>query len=436
MVLDSRSDAAGSPQEVRLSAARSTRPRGTGSLLSRRTKAGATVWYGKFRVNGEQRMVRLGYGRERGSRFGLTKPQLETELRRAIDQARTEKPLRERLTLEEAGERYLTHLELLGRRSTTLSDYRSALRVHLVPFFASRTLNAIDERLVEAFLQTKLRDGKAAKSIDNWLTLLGAIFRYAERRGWARNNPVALVDKPRNPTRTHEIRYLELHELETLINGVLGDELGGMERVLYRCAAMTGMRRGELLALRWRDVDWAQGVIRVRRSFTRGEFATTKSRRSSRAVPLADQLAATLEAHFKNSRFKRDDDLVFAHPATGGPYDPSKLQKRFKAAAARAGLRPARFHDLRHTFGTQMAAAGAPLRAVQEWLGHRDFRTTLIYADYAPDASQGAAWAARAFGDRDLAEELREQAASRGRERLRVETIDATMAAGGASEDF
>jgi integrase len=59
-----------------------------------------------------------------------------------------------------------------------------------------------------------------------------------------------------------------------------------------------------------------------------------------------------------------------------------------------------RFHDLRHTFGTQLAAAGAPLRAIQEWMGHRDFRTTLIYADYAPDASNGATWAAKAFAQK------------------------------------
>ena len=64
----------------------------------------------------------------------------------------------------------------------------------------------------------------------------------------------------------------------------------------------------------------------------------------------------------------------------------------------RAGVRPVRFHDLRHTFGTQMAAAGAPLRAIQEWMGHSDYRTTSIYADYAPDPSQGALYAAKAFG--------------------------------------
>jgi integrase len=77
--------------------------------------------------------------------------------------------------------------------------------------------------------------------------------------------------------------------------------------------------------------------------------------------------------------------------------DSSKLQKRFKKATKRAGLRPVRFHDLRHTFGTRMAAAGAPLRAIQEWMGHSDYRTTTIYADYAPDPTQGARYAAAAF---------------------------------------
>jgi integrase len=139
-------------------------------------------------------------------------------------------------------------------------------------------------------------------------------------------------------------------------------------------------------------------VIRVRRSFGDGEFGPPKTRRSSRAVPMADRVAAELEHHHRRTLFKDGDDLVFAHPALGSVFDPSKLRRRFGAACVRAGIRPARFHDLRHTFGTQMAAAGAPLRAVKEWMGHSDYRTTSIYADYAPDPSQGALYAAKAFG--------------------------------------
>ena len=76
--------------------------------------------------------------------------------------------------------------------------------------------------------------------------------------------------------------------------------------------------------------------------------------------------------------------LVFPHPHTGGPLDSSKVLKRLKAALRVAGVRQITFHELRHTFGTQMAAAGVPMRTLQEWMGHRDIKTTLIYADYAP----------------------------------------------------
>src|SRR5829696_422089 len=135
---------------------------------------------------------------------------------------------------------------------------------------------------------------------------------------------------------------------------------------------MTGLRKGELLALRWGDVDWVTSVIRVQRSYGRGEFTAPKSLCSVRAVPLAERVAEKLGRHHRITRFRKDDDLVFCHPRTGRPYDGSKMRKRFKTALAAAGVRDARFHDLRHTFGTRMAAAGVPLRFIQEWMGHGD----------------------------------------------------------------
>jgi integrase len=383
---------------------RPRRARGTGSIIRRRQASGAVVLWGKFTAHGEQRWVRLGIEREPGSKLGLTKAQAEAQLRREMERAQLEPPIRERLGIAEAGSRYIDRLEGLGRKKTTLGDYRSTLGVHLVPFFDGRSLDSINVELVEAFISTKQREGKATKSISNYLGLLYAIFAHAVKRGWARSNPVALAEKPRAEGRTADIRYLEIEELESLIGAVPNDELGEVERVLYRTAAMTGLRRGELLALRWRDVDWSAGVIRVRRSYTRGQFGTPKSRRSSRAVPLADAVASELKQHSQRSSFQGDDDLVFAHPALGTVLDPSKLQKRFRKAVEQAGLRHIRFHDLRHTFGTRMAAAGAPLRAIQEWMGHNDYRTTSIYADYAPDQSQGARYAELAFAQQAVVE--------------------------------
>jgi hypothetical protein len=134
-------------------------------------------------------------------------------------------------------------------------------------------------------------------------------------------------------------------------------------------AAMSGLRQGELLALRWMEIDWLAQRIRVRRNFVRGQFGTPKSKRSSRSVPLADVVASELDALFKASAYTADEDLVFGHPHTGRPLDRSLLLKRFKRALKRAGVREVRSHDLRHTFGTRMAAAGVPMRTLQEWMG-------------------------------------------------------------------
>ena len=170
-----------------------------------------------------------------------------------------------------------------------------------------------------------------------------------------------------------------------------------MERPLYLVAAMTGLRQGELLGLRWLDVDWVASRVRVADSFTRGAFDSPKSHQG-RSVPMADRLAGELERHFQRSAYVGENDLVFCHPQTGHVLDASKLRKRFARALERARVRQITFHELRHTFGTQMAAAGAPLRAIQEWMGHADAKTTEIYAHYAPDPTRGAAFAERAFG--------------------------------------
>jgi integrase len=308
-------------------------------------------------------------------------------------------PASGQLTLSEAGDRYLTHLQaVIGRKPATIQDYRLILDRQLVPFFGERDLGRIDREDVTAFLGTQARAGFARQTIINRLNLLGGIYRYAISRGWASSNPVASVDRPRPDGTDADIRFLDMAELEAVIRAVVDDGLGPMERVLYLTAAMTGLRQGELVALRWRDVDWTAGVIRVRRSYTRGEFGTPKSRRSSRAVPIADRVGGELERHFQRSHYQADDDLVFSHPDTGNPYDASKLRRRFKSAVRRAGVREVRFHDLRHTFGTRMAGVGAPMRTLQEWMGHADLTTTLRYADYSPDQSQGARYADAAFG--------------------------------------
>jgi integrase len=99
---------------------------------------------------------------------------------------------------------------------------------------------------------------------------------------------------------------------------------------------------------------------------------------------MADRLARELDGWSKRTEFGAEDDLVFAHPQTGNALDRSKVTKRFKEACVEAKIRPIRFHDLRHTFGTRLAASGQPMRMIQEFLGHADSKTTQIYTHYIP----------------------------------------------------
>ena len=373
-----------------------TRPRGTGCLLIRTDTAGRESWYGKIEVNGRSLKRKLGRRQQPGSKIGLNRRQAEAALRQLIRESEEAPPVQQRVTVAEAGEQHLRHLEALGRKPSTISDYDSILRVHLNAFFANRSLERIAALDVETYINTKTRAGLNPKTIRNQLALLHSIFIYAQRHGWTNTNPVALVEKPR-PANDRDIRFLDNTELEKLLIAVPDDERGRTERILYLTAAMSGLRRGELLALRWQDIDWHANLIRVRRSYSRGHFTTPKSRRSNRAVPMAERLATELKTHQQQTRFQADDDLVFPHPTLGTVLDPSKLRYRFTQAVKTAGIPPLRFHDLRHTFGTRMAAAGAPLRAIQEWLGHSNYKTTEIYAHYAPDPTHGATWAQRAF---------------------------------------
>jgi integrase len=367
-------------------------------LFTRTDRRGRVVWYGKWREGQRQVKLALGPVRQPGSTTGLTRREAEAELRKLRSAAGALPVVHQRLSLAEAGERYIHHVDRFrARKRTTVKNYRIVLRKHQVPFFAGRSLEAIDRRAVEAYQRAKLNEGLSPKTVSNHVRFLHGLFRYAIGQEWAIRNPVAGIEHPGDRDTTYDIRALSVEELEALLRAVPDDRLGATDRVLYVTAAMTGMRKGELQALRWIDVDWPAGVIRVRRSYGGGEFTAPKSRRSVRAVPMAARVATDLARHQQQSHYAGEHDLVFAHPQTGSPYDASKILKRFKDAMAAAGLRDARFHDLRHTFGTRMAAAGAPLRFIQEWMGHRDYKTTSIYADYAPDPSQGAAYAEKAF---------------------------------------
>jgi integrase len=270
-------------------------------------------------------------------------------------------------------------------KPTTLKEYRSMVRAHLLPAFGERPLEDLTPREIERW-----RSGLhvSARTKNKLVTVLHGIYRRAQRVWDVRVNPALGVEKLREP-RQVEIDVYTPEEVMALVRAAGSEQ----DAAIFLTAAFTGLRRGELVALRWRDVDFAGSLIRVRASYTHETLTTPKSGRT-RSVPMAPEVARTL-ARLGQRRTRTDDaDLVFPG-ALGGYLDGSALRRRYELALKRAGLRRLRFHDLRHTFGTRMIAVADIVR-VKEWMGHADVETTMRYLHYAP-RDEDAKLVAKAF---------------------------------------
>ncbi len=277
-------------------------------------------------------------------------------------------------TFADAAAEYLRYVEHdRGRKPSTVRGYRSAIEAHLLPAFGSIPVEDVTPEAIERWMAGF--EG-APRSRNKLLIQLHGILSRARKVYGLSVNAAADVEKV--PQRhSGDISVFSPEEVWALVRAAESEQDGA----LFLTAAFTGLRMGELLALRWRDVDFAARTIRVRASYYLGQLTTPKSGKV-RSVPLAPDAASALAQLGQREDWVGDDDLVFVGIA-GGYVDGSALRRRYKAALAAAGLRPLRFHDLRHTFGTRMIAK-ADIRRVQEWMGHADIQTTMRYLHYAP----------------------------------------------------
>lgn len=183
----------------------------------------------------------------------------------------------------------------------------------------------------------------------------------------------ALPSLPRLRVPERHFDFLTNEEARCLIDAARTPEA----RLWILFALRTGARAGEQLALRWGDIDWHGNKVGFQRSAIRGVEGPTKSGRV-RHVPMSPELAAALKAarHLRSA-------LVFCRP-DGKPLTLWQLHTGLETACRRAGLRQMRWHDLRHSFASQLATNGVPLRRIQEWLGHSTIHMTMRYAHLAP----------------------------------------------------
>jgi len=295
-------------------------------------------------------------------------------------------------------------------KKSTKVAYRVDLDRHLLPTFGPMLMDVIEPEHVDRFIADKLASRLSPKTISNLLGTLRVLFKVAQRWRVVQVNPVLLVEPPRQEA--PEMNVLDGEEIARLLAAYreLEAEAEEADRVWWRnarrivtLALATGLRRGELLGLRWRSVKLLDGLLTVESAFVRGEFTSPKSRASRRTLDLGPQAVAVLEEQFAEALYKNDDDLVFCHPHLGTALDASKLSRDYmRLALKRAGIaKPFRvWHDLRHTSLTASAAAGNPAPYVQMRAGHSQGSITERYIHAAQVLFPGAAARAeeRMFG--------------------------------------
>src|SRR4051794_6491447 len=301
--------------------------------IYRHDGARGPVWRAKYRLpDGRQVHKTIGpvwteRGRPRAGYF--TKRGAEAWLRQTLDQARAgvlTGMVRTGVSFADACAEYLRYIEHdLDRKPSTLGDYRSVIRAHLLPAFDLLRLEDVTYDEIEAWKGTLRMSNRTKVKV---LTVLNGIMARARRLHRLPVNPMADVEKPRH-RRSTAIEVFSPEEILALVRAADSEQDGA----IYLTAAFTGLRRGELVALRWRDVDFAAQRIRVSGSYSAGRLTTPKSG-EVRSVPLAPAVAETLARLGQREFWVAEDDLVF--PGVLGRYlDASALSRRYKAALKR-----------------------------------------------------------------------------------------------------
>jgi integrase len=348
----------------------------------------------------------------------------------ASDLERAERERRTRgVTFREVAREYLRWLEeVRGAKPATLLGHRSALAEPGVPYkrgegttlghvmaaLGDRPAAKVTVREVEALLAKVSASGASPRTVNKHRAIISAVFNYGARESTFNlpANPARGADKRREPHRGALV-YYSVEEVEALARALADgrhreastNEVGEQEREarraedqqdgeMVRVSAYAGLRLGELLALRWRDVDFQGHALTVGRAMSAGIESSTKSGRVRR-LPLPDQAAAALDRLSSREDFTGADERVFCNPL-GRTLDPSALRRRYRRAQAAAGLRPLRWHDLRHTYGSLLAAAGVDLVTIQAVMGHSALATTGRYLHARPAADQAEVFT-RAF---------------------------------------
>jgi len=283
-------------------------------------------------------------------------------------------------------------------RQSTFDRYESAVRLHIKPALGRLKLKKLTPAHVQSFYRDRLDAGLAPASVNKLHMVLHKALSQAVQWHMVPRNVTEAVKAPRPAP--EEMQTLSAAETRNLLAAARDDRL----EALYVLAVSTGMRQGELLALKWKDVDLENARLSVRRTITKSGgrllLGEPKTKNSRRTIHLTDASVRALREHLARQVAQiervgdlyRDEGLVFASEVRT-LMNPTNLRKRsFAALLKRADLQPIRFHDLRHTCATLLLTRNVHPKYVQELLGHANIAITLdTYSHVMPGMGTHAA---------------------------------------------
>jgi integrase len=357
--------------------AKGRRGHGEGSIFKRKVGGKMVGWTAILDLgfeNGKRKRLAL-YGRDRGE----VQAKLDDErskLRRGLSVGGP------KLTTAEWLERWLRDVAKPKVRPSTYRRYKDLSEQHIAPMLGRIPLERLTPADVRQLLNAKLAEGLAPRTVHHVRSVLRTALHHAERDGLIQRNAAALAESPR--VERKEMKSFTPEQARTFQQAIKTDP----EQALYLVALDSGMRQGEILGLRWHNVDLEAGSLslthalqRVEGELVLVELKTTKSKRTLKlgvvaAKGLRDQRAWQVNERLRLGERWIDHGLVFTG-AHGLPLENTALTKRFQALLARIGLPRMRFHDLRHSSATLLMSQHIPARVVMERLGHSTINLTL-----------------------------------------------------------
>jgi integrase len=335
-----------------------------------------------------------GLRRWKTMKKGATKEEAKEELRITEEQIETGTylPAGKVPTFSALAREWVDH-KRLKLRETTWEVYEGHVRNHFGDLINLK-IKRINIATVEKFFTDRQAAGMNLGTLRKILVTLGQIFNYAVRHKYINHNPLREAERPRRQPLVDEDDFTEQEDMQILtppqINAFLNQEYPPKYQMLFTIAIFTGARQGELLGLKWGDVDWKSQQIGIRRTFNKGRFFLPKTKTSRRKIDLAPTVVTALKK-WKLACPKNELNLIFPNES-GKPINYSNMmQRHFFPALEKASLPRIRFHDLRHTYASLLIDQGENIKYIQVQLGHSSPTVTLnVYAHLMKPANQEA----------------------------------------------